>query len=348
MNDKPLKILLLEDSLTDAELIQHELKKSGLIFVSKVIETKKDFEDAVLNYNPDVILSDHSLPQFNSTEALAVYKKSNCIVPFILVTGAVSEEFAVQSIKNGFDDYILKSNLIRLPSSISNALEKRKTEEEKRKAQEELVKSEIQIRNFANHLHHVLEEERAHIAREIHDELGQQLVGIKMSVSSIKNNNITTAILADIETAMQSLRKIATKLRPGILDTLGLIPSIEWLAKEFEKKNNINCHLEINVKEYKYPEHISICFFRICQEALTNISKHAEANRIIIKINQEKNSLSLKIQDNGKGIQTEKLTNPFSMGLLGMRERAKIIGAELQINSKINSGTEIELISNLN
>ena len=150
-------------------------------------------------------------------------------------------------------------------------------------------------------------------------------------------------MMIDVENTIQALRKIATELRPGILDTLGLIPSIHWLVSEFEKKTGIKCRLHPDIKKQKYDQNLSTCFFRICQESLTNISKHAAASEVVIDVKQDKNELTLKISDNGKGIASEKLENPFSMGLLGMRERANIIGAHLLIMSKKDEGTTVQV-----
>jgi PAS domain S-box-containing protein len=223
---------------------------------------------------------------------------------------------------------------------------------EKKISEESLINSQRQIRNFANHLSNMREEERAHLAREIHDELGQQLVGIKIGLSSFRrkdkdNDGRITEMIETIDETIQSIRKIATELRPIILDTLGLIPSIEWLVKEFERKTKIKCHLKLKETEQKFEKGISTCFFRICQEALTNISKHAEASKVNIEIIQNKKELELIIVDNGKGIVTEKLENPLSMGLLGMRERAVNIGAKLQIIGLKNKGTTISLKATL-
>jgi two-component system, NarL family, sensor histidine kinase UhpB len=277
-------------------------------------------------------------------------------VPFILVTGTVSEEFAVSCMKNGADDYILKNNLTRLPSAIVQAIKMRNTEKEKQNALEKLIRSEEHIRSFAGHLNHVMEEERAHLAREIHDELGQQLAGIKMGISYLKKQaesikgveEQANGILREVDQTIQSLRKIATELRPGILDTMGLVPSIEWLVNEFDKKTPIKSTLKINVNQNKFDKNFSTCFFRICQEALTNISKHAYASEVMIEVEQKEKDLTMRITDNGKGIANEKLANPFSMGLLGMHERANLAGAQLLINSKKNEGTSIELKAKIN
>ncbi len=351
-----IKILHLEDSPYDAELIKRCLKNSELDCEIKVVDNKPDLQDALKYFNPDIILSDHCLPQFDSIEALSIAQGHKADIPFILVTGTVSEEFAVSCIKNGADDYILKNNLIRLPSAIMHTIKMRNIEKEKENALEKLIKSEEQIRGFARHLNHVMEEERAHLAREIHDELGQQLAGIKMSISYLKKQaesikgveEQANGILHDVDQTIQSLRKIATELRPGILDTLGLVPSIEWLVKEFDKKNSIKSTLKINVIQNKFDKNFSTCFFRICQEALTNISKHAGAREVMIEVEQGEKNLTMRIMDDGKGIASEKLANPFSMGLLGMHERANLAGAQLLINSKKDEGTTVELKAKIN
>jgi PAS domain S-box-containing protein len=132
-----LKILILEDSRDDVELIERELSKGGLDFVSLVVDKKNEFENALTEFKPEVIICDHSLPQFNSTQALQVYKSHasqfGSSIPFILVTGSVSDELAAEVLKSGADDYILKDRLKRLPSSIQNALRKCQAENEKHK-----------------------------------------------------------------------------------------------------------------------------------------------------------------------------------------------------------------------
>ncbi|MEO8760640.1 MAG: histidine kinase [Bacteroidia bacterium] len=346
-----LKILIVDDNIFDSELMRRELSKQSKIkLLSKVVTDKLSYEEALKTFLPDAVYCDYNISHnFNAIDAVRILKLDYPEVPFVLVTGSLSEEVVAVCMDEGIDDYVFKSNMSRLPLSLINVANKRKIELQKKAVYEQLVKSELEVRNFAKHLNETLEEERSHIAREIHDELGQQLAGIKMGISSLKKqceettNEYIDTILKDIDSTIQSLRKIATELRPGILDTLGLIPSIKWLAQEFEKKTKIDCELHCDVEDLKYEQTLSTCFFRICQEGLTNINKHAGANKVIITIKQEKNKLTLKIADNGKGIVSEKLENPFSMGLLGMRERAGIIKAHLLITSKKNMGTMIQL-----
>jgi len=353
--ETPIKILMLEDSEWDAELILRELTKSGINFTYKIVNTREDYENMLNAYTPDVILSDHSLPNFSSTEAFAIHQLNDISIPFILVTGTVSEEFAVTTIKQGVDDYILKNNLLRLPSAILQSIKAKKTELEKKRSQEEVVKSEIKIRNFATHLNEMIEEERARIVREVHDELGQQLTCIKFSLALCKKQALPvevdkkmTNVLTDIETALSSVKKIATELRPAILDSFGLIPAIDWMSKEFEKKTNIHCSFKNNIEEVDVEKKVSTALFRICQETLTNIAKHSKASQAVIEMTRIDNFLTLLISDNGKGMDVGKLENSLSMGLIGMQERARIIGADLNIISRPSAGTSVKLSVGLN
>jgi PAS domain S-box-containing protein len=222
---------------------------------------------------------------------------------------------------------------------------------ERKRAFSELQKKENQIRIFARQLNHMLEEERSRIAREIHDEFGQQLMGLKMSLSYLEKlehlpggaAGVIRELRSGVENTFQSLRSFATELRPGILDTLGLIPSIEWLVRGFEKKSGISCVVDLDVKQQMFDWDLSIAYFRICQEALTNIVKHAHATEVKISVIEDEDFLCMRIDDNGTGMRAENVDTPFSLGLLGMQERARLIGGELTINSQPGEGTSIYL-----
>jgi signal transduction histidine kinase len=263
---------------------------------------------------------------------------------------------------NGKEHYILPypSPLFNQAGELTGALNVLIDITERKNIYARLVKTEVDIRNFAKQQNNLLEDERSRIAREIHDEFGQQLAGIKMSLSTLvktcqqngKGNlnavEMMQSMINEVDNTMHSLRKFATELRPGILDTLGLVASIEWLAEEFENKTGIRCQLHTNVQDHYFEKGLSTCFFRICQEAFTNILKHSRATEVSIQITQTSRLLKLTIADNGRGIVLEKLDNPFSMGILGMRERANLVGARLAINSEKDSGTIINLTCRLN
>ncbi|MEQ8583748.1 MAG: PAS domain-containing protein [Marinoscillum sp.] len=223
-----------------------------------------------------------------------------------------------------------------------------------------LIRSKNESKAFAKEMNEVLEEERARIAREIHDELGQQLVGLKMSFAALNKKtsfaagdlNLANEIGYGLSRAIQTIRDISLDLRPAILDTLGLIPSLNWLIQEFERVTQIPCIKSFDTSVDFFHKSISIAYFRICQEALNNVMKHAEATELRVVVVEKNGYLNMEIKDNGKGIPDSQKTF-FSRGLLGMRERANLIGGELiifsgergttvQINSKIKFGEKEE------
>jgi PAS domain S-box-containing protein len=220
------------------------------------------------------------------------------------------------------------------------------------KTEEKLKKSYAEIRELASHLQDVREEERAGIAREIHDELGQQLTGLKMDFSwlSRKMNpddelireRITNS-LSLLDQAIKTVRRISTELRPGILDDLGLVPAIEWQAEEFQKRFSVPTHFTTDAGHIHFPSGVSIGLFRICQESLTNIARHAQASKIRITLNLEPENIFLCIEDNGKGFQQERQGERKTLGLLGMKERALMMGGEFSIESASGAGTSVQV-----
>jgi signal transduction histidine kinase len=157
---------------------------------------------------------------------------------------------------------------------------------------------------------------------------------------------VIDALVADVNTSIASVRQIANELRPVLLDKLGLLAALEWLIKEFEKKTAVAGEFKTIGMPPAMGQVLEINIFRICQEALTNIARHAHASQVEIRLENTANRLSVKITDNGIGIRLATLHNPLSMGLLNMKERASLIGAELIVSSSATTGTIIELILN--
>jgi PAS domain S-box-containing protein len=216
----------------------------------------------------------------------------------------------------------------------------------------ELSRSYEDIRQLASHLQDAREEERASIAREIHDELGQQLTGLKMDLSWIAKRKTVqddievkqkaTVILNLLDTTIKTVRRIATDLRPSILDDLGLIAAIEWQSKEFERRSGISTDFIPNMTEFRYSSRIAIGLFRICQESLTNVARHAEASKICISLQEHDNeSILLKIEDDGRGFEVRKIGDKKTLGLLGMKERTLMMGGEFRIESHPGKGTTL-------
>ena len=598
-----LNILMLEDNELDADLIKRFLGRSGMEFTSCLATGKKEFIAAVTENKFDAVLADNSLPQFNSVEALKILQEKGIDIPFILVTGTVSEEFAVEIIRLGADDYILKNNLSRLPSAINRAIELHKMQQEREKAEEEikasherfnliskatndalwewdihtgktwwseshyamfgydpaspiphidewlqkihpddrplltgmlerikqgtlhkwesefrflkpdntygtilqrgfvvpdekglpvrlmgaflditarkeseealrlseskykllfernpmpmwmvalpgfqivdvnesaidhygysredflrmttielrpeedierfrnyspvktsgtrfagiwrhkkkdgtiinvdiiahdiiyqgkevrlvlsndvtdrvlaeerLKQSHMEMRQLASHLQEIREEERASMAREIHDELGQLLTGLKMDISWLGKklapreepiDNKLKSITGLLNETIVKVRKLATELRPSILDDVGLSEAMEWQSMEFEKRSGIQVVFNAPEQAISVPVNVSIGLFRIYQESLTNVARHAEASRVEANLVVKERELALMMTDNGKGFDPSAIGGKKTLGLLGMKERSLMMGGNYTIKSNPGKGTTV-------
>jgi PAS domain S-box-containing protein len=214
-------------------------------------------------------------------------------------------------------------------------------------AEEKLNASNKQLRELSAYLSTVREEERKHIAREIHDELGQQVTGVKIDISLLKKKIMTTNPELEheflqvgdlLDQTVKTIRRISSELRPSMLDDIGLIPALEWQCNEFKRRTGVNC--EFNKKRTEnivFDPSTTTGVFRILQESLTNIARHANANDVFVSIQKNETNLELKIVDNGVGFDTSVTKKTF--GLLGMKERAIMMKGKLQIESTPNKGT---------
>jgi|GEM_PF-2915514 len=218
------------------------------------------------------------------------------------------------------------------------------------KAEQDLKESHRQLRELSSYLENIREEERKHISREIHDELGQQLTLLKLDLMQMskklhpeEKEMIEKMQQADqlLAETMRSVRKIATQLRPSILDNLGLVSALEWQSREFEKNFGIHCVFESLLNEPQFSTKQSNALFRIYQEALTNIARHAGATRVDAVLSQEENQIVLEIRDDGKGFDLNEMAHKKTLGLKGMKERALMIDGDFQIKSKPGKGTYI-------
>ena len=351
--DTRLKLLLLEDDPADAALIKKMLERSGLQFDSLLASDEKEFLEALNENSFDAVLADNALPQYSSMEALRIIKKKNPFTAFILVTGTVSEEFAVNIIQQGADDYILKTNLTRLPSAISTTVLNKKMQKEKLHAENEMQEMNEQLRNLAAHLQNVREEEQTRISREIHDELGQMLTAIKMDVTSA-DKKLKTApeiasatlvrVLEMVDTTVKTIRRIASELRPSILDDLGLIEALEWQCSEFGKRNQIKCSFTCSDSILTIHREIAIGLYRIFQEALTNIARHSGASHVTATLQIEPQQLIMTIADDGKGFDPDAVKAKKSLGLVGIKERALMMKGKLITETAPGKGTTIRII----
>ena len=217
--------------------------------------------------------------------------------------------------------------------------------------------SEEKYRRLALHLQTIREEERTKIAREIHDHLGQQLTALYFEFSSIKTmRNWSKKAIEEqldginklIDQLIESVQRISSELRPAILDDLGLIPTIEYEVSEFNKRTGIETYLKIDVQDLKFSKSTATIIYRILQEALTNVARHSKASKVDIDLSIQNGDFRMSIKDNGIGIPEEKFTDPKSIGLIGMKERAYSTKGDLQIESEKNKGTKVTLTIPIN
>ena len=351
VDDEPRNLLALEAILTP--LAQNLLRaKSG--------------DEAlllVLKHDVAVILLDVRMPGMDGFETarLIRQREKSRHTPIIFLTGQSGEmESAFRGYELGAVDYLVKPLVPQvLLSKVSVFIElHRKTTSlvrevnERKTAEERLQESEEKLRGLAAHLNAVREAERSRIAREIHDEFGQALSSLKMDVTWLSKGldagqrpliEKAESMARLIDSMVQLVRRISTGLRPEVLDELGLVAAIGWQAKEFQKRMGIRCRLALPENHDKLDRELSTAAFRIFQEILANIARHAKASRVNVDLEISEANLKLKVADDGIGIPEAELQSRKSLGLLGMQERAQLFGGEMSIVGGPGEGTTVSV-----
>ena len=477
-----LKILVVEDAEADYELLRLALKRAGYTVESERVEDEAEMRAALAAQAWDVVISDHRLPTFSAHGALETLQSCGMDTPFIIVSGAIGEDAAVEAMRDGADDYILKDRLARLIPAVERSMRSaaaranqraaeaalresearlraiaanlpgmlfhmrtnedgtqpfftyasegsrlvfghraeafledpqllfnliaaqnrplleaalsqaavtmknlrwegrtrarsvavrwvqidaspRRVEGERgivwdglvaditplKDAQAQLYASREELRSLSAHLERAKEQERARIAREIHDDIGGTLTGLKADMAWIKKRFGNEPGMAEklssmaglVDASMQASVRIARDLRPPILD-FGFVAAIEWQAKDFQKRNGVSCRLNCE-SEVELDSDRATAVFRIFQELLTNISKHAHANTVDIHLHADGDRLYLEVDDNGIGIGERDRAKVDSYGIRGMIERARELDGHLTVGPRDGSGTRAAL-----
>lgn len=222
-------------------------------------------------------------------------------------------------------------------------------------AEENLKKSENQLRELCSHMESLREEERFRVAREIHDELGQVLTAVKLEIAVLRDNlpedtedimkvreNIAS-LLSHADNAIQTVKKISGELRPFVLDNLGLREAIEWEVEKFEQRTKIQCSLVLDFDDQVLESDRAITIFRIFQETLTNVIRHAQASRVNILLKEHDGEIRMAITDDGCGVTEDQIASKEAFGLIGMRERAFAWGGDFSIKGESGRGTEVRV-----
>ena len=351
---RPIKILHLEDSVADHELVRFALLKSGETFELERVETLDGFKHRLTAAKFDIILADYRLIGFTALDAWRTLQEhaefSNLgTPPFILLSGAIGEPAAVTAIKMGISDYLAKDNLSRLVQTIHRAIEIHSVRREKEIINAELALSERRLAEFAEHLQITIEQERTAIAREIHDDIGGALAAVRFDLSWISRHAVDSMVLDHVAAATEMLQhaieasqRIMLNLRPAILDQ-GLVAAIQWLAKDFTKRTGIETAVHTSPETRNLQKLVELTAYRTAQEALTNIAKHTKCDKVLIDISDAEGVLTLEIKDNGQGISQQERDKPKSFGLRGLHERAKTVGGWLDVSTHMGLGTSIIL-----
>lgn len=496
---KPLRVLLVEDSQDDADLILIELNEAGFDVVSKRVETETEMLEAMAGDSWDVVISDFNLPQYSARKAMALLRETDADIPFIIVSGCIGEESAIALMKEGVSDFVMKDKLARLipvierelldanvrreyrqsqaalranekllreitatlgegiyvmddrgalvfmnpeaerllgwteteligknihdfihsrkldgtplPESSCGALGVLRTGgvyrteddvfwrkdgslmhvsivasaivedgkavasvvvfqdiSQRKQAEWDLLESSRKLRELTSYLQTVREEERTRIARELHDEFGQMLTGIKLDAKWLASclpselqgelpgaANRVASMFKLIDETMDAMRRVAADLRPVMLDDLGLVAAVEWLTEEFGKRTGIGIQLERDVgrrqsccgceaEDCNLDKALATAAFRIVQECLTNVARHAQAQYVHVLLKCRDSKLILRVTDDGRGMPAAHEIRRNSYGVMGMQERARGLGGTLEFSSVAGKGTRVDVI----
>ncbi len=480
---KRLNLLVVEDTESDYELLLYRLKTGGISAHCVRVDNAPDLQRALDEQTWDMVISDHRLPGFSSEEALQIVRASAHNIPFIIVSGNIGEDVAVDAMRSGADDYLMKDNLKRLAPAIERSLraaeerrerqaaERAQRESETRfaaiaanlpgvifqmftdkeglhpnapfvsdgalrlfglparvflddpslffkqfapdsaadlrnhlteqtqtheplswegqlvihgadgprwcflsassrltgadeltwdgaliditaqkTAEQQLRASQEELRRVTTEFEKRREEERGSIAREIHDDIGGTLTKLKADIAWLKKrygaeqdaNERFEDMLELIEHTVSASQRIAKDLRPGILD-YGIVPALEWQMKDFTKRSGIAGSFTCNLEDLNLDVQRSTAIFRILQEGLTNIVKHAQATSVDVELFADDDSVTLEIRDNGKGIGLTDMEKKTSFGVKGMMERVRALDGWLDINGSPGRGTTLML-----
>lgn len=357
-NPEEYTLIHVEDSEVDYEIIQAQLAGDGFVARAQRVETATELQAALATGPVDAVLADHFLPEFDSLAALAIVRAADPDLPFVIVSGAIGEEIAVEAMRAGATDYLLKDRLSRLVPALRQAIDAAAGRRARREAETALIDSEAryralstELRALSAHLTRVREDEREHLAREIHDDVGSSLTAVKFGLASLRNALDLPAGLMErvreieqiVDGVVATTSRIVHDLRPGIVDE-GIVPALDWLVRSFGPRVGIATRFLALPPDLELPRDVSIAVFRVCQEALNNAAKHSGASRIDVRIELAGGSLALEVRDNGTGIPPAALDHATGWGLRGMRERAASLGGELDVSASSGGGATITLL----
>jgi signal transduction histidine kinase len=366
MEMKKLKILMLEDSSDDVGLIERVLRKDQIDFVYERVDTREDFSESIKRFVPDVILSDHGMPEFNSIEALKIVTKERSATPFILVTGTVSEEFATTCLKLGADDYILKTNLSRLPSAIRRALKERKLGYLKREARRALRKQNAALMNANDELlkvNHELDNFVYSVSHNLRGPLSSVLGLLNIAQRETRNkelivmHDMMTSSVQRLDETLKEIIDYSKNARNTIeVEQINLEEFINSIIDKLQNQHgsrNVNWIIDIKGESELNTDKTRLGV--LINNILSNAICYSDSRRepiVSISAVVNPNHLDVTIKDNGIGIKREILPRVFEMffrgtelsqgaglGLYVAKETIKRLNGAIELTSELGIGT---------
>ena len=349
VDDMPRNLLALEATLSGLDV---DLVRAGSGNQALAATLSNDFALAIL---------DVQMPGMDGFEVarLVRSRERSRNTPIVFLTGAYDDMSSVfRGYQTGAVDYIVKPpdpDALRSKVSVFVALDRtnamlRREVAERRVAEAQLRTSEANLRALTAHLQRIREEERVRISRDIHDELGQQLTGLKIELNGIAKRvppelrplaKRVGSVLALVDETIESVRKLARSLRPALTDQLELAAALELQIREFRRRTGLRCRLALPPAMPQLDNNRATALFRVFQEMLTNVARHAKATRVDAWLTIDKGSIVLCVQDNGRGFGTIATAGPGALGLLGMRERLRSFGGQVTIEGAVPKGTRV-------
>ena len=373
LNYKDFNILIVDDTPVNLKVIVDYLESYG--FGIRIARSGESALQRAQYNQPDIILLDVLMPGIDGFETCQRLKADEITrdIPVIFMTSLTGTEDKVKGFEVGAVDYVTKplhqeevlariTTHLRLRDLTLSLQEKNKQLEvsgrvEKERLFEAVSQQREQLRALTNRLTDVQEAERKQLARELHDEMGQALTAISINLAAIKKElpqDCLTAVderlteasfLAD--QTLEQIRELSLNLRPPMLDDLGLVSTLRWYIKHYAKRVNIETDFEVTGLEERPPAAVETTLYRVVQEALTNVARHAQAGQVQLYLRQKESAITVFIKDNGQGFNLAKVINRESpgngTGLLGMRERVTLLGGKFNIKSHMGQGTELSI-----
>jgi len=343
-----VKVLIVEHDPEDIDLLHYELRKNDFQYEARQVETKEQFEEALELFRPEIILSDFNLPSFDAQMAFQIKERILPGVPFIIISGAIGEENAVEQIKLGVTDYVSKDKIFTIYPKITRALKEVKDRMEKKNAEQKLIRHRLTHQKMlAQATIDGQEKERAMIGQELHDNINQILSIVKLYLSLVmegsdEQERLLGQSLNLINTCINEIRNISQTLIPPELKEDGLVAAVDQLIDRIKIAKPFSIHfkhVESTRKEINEKEQLTL--YRIIQEQFSNIIKHAAATKVDIELKEDDRQISLRISDNGKGFDTRSKWK--GVGLNNMLHRVRLYDGDMEIISRQGAGCTLKV-----